>query len=375
MPGAWSSHKDTGKPAQQLLFSEAFLQAKGVPKPTATQTSAAHQEMADPAQEPTMDCILQEISAVGRILEGMDGAMVSMAAETKTIHTEIASFQTRVLGLEQLMSKVEAHASSFQYRDQELLFLRSKLTDLEDRSQRDNVRFVGFPENMEGEDLHRFLRDTLPRLTGITFDPPLEFQRAHRLGPRKTGMDTRPRPIIACLLRHTQARQLIQRARTQGPFQLDAHTIQMSADFSKETSDRRRAFLALRPRLCQLKGKYGLFEPARMWVTKNGTSKDFYDPEDLRSFLDGLSLIDSSTSTPHRDAMATVQNFSSQDLDPGGSGSAHQPPLPCPRGRDLERLLHSHDDRGQVLHAVALHKQVADRDKSCSPLKPLAEST
>ncbi|KAJ1162572.1 hypothetical protein NDU88_003040 [Pleurodeles waltl] len=200
------------------------------------------------------------------------------------------------------VSKVEAHASSFQDRDQALLFLRSKLMDLEDRSRRDNVRFIGFPENMEGEDLHRFLRDTLPRLTGTTFEPPLEFQRAHRLGPQRTGTDACPKPIIACLLRHTQARQLIRRARTQCPFQLDGHTIQMSADFSKETSDRCRAFLALRPRLRQLEVKYGLFEPARTGVTKNGTSKYFYDPEDLEdlhSFLDGLSLTDSSTSTPH----------------------------------------------------------------------------
>ncbi|KAJ1174957.1 hypothetical protein NDU88_000248 [Pleurodeles waltl] len=225
MLGRRSSHKNTGKPARQLLFSEAILQAKGVPPLTATQPSATHQEMANRAQESTMDRILQEISAVGRRLEGMDSAMVSLAAETKSIRTEIASFQTRVLGLEQRVSKVEAHASSFQDRDQELLFLRSKLTDFEDRSRRDNVRIIGFPENIEADDLQRFLRDTLPRLTGPTFEPPLEFQRAHRLGHRRTGTDARPRPIIACLLRHTQARQLIQKARTQGPCQLDGHTI------------------------------------------------------------------------------------------------------------------------------------------------------
>ncbi|KAJ1191686.1 hypothetical protein NDU88_001002 [Pleurodeles waltl] len=98
MPGRPSSHKNTGKPARELLFSEALLQAKEVPPLTATQPSATHQEMAHPAQEPTMDHILQEISAVDRRLEGMDSAMVSMAAETKSIRTEIASFQTCVLG-------------------------------------------------------------------------------------------------------------------------------------------------------------------------------------------------------------------------------------------------------------------------------------
>ncbi|KAJ1156837.1 hypothetical protein NDU88_009554 [Pleurodeles waltl] len=205
--------------------------------------------------------------------------MVSMAAETKSIRMKIASFQTCVMGLEERVSKVEAHASSFQERDQELLFLRSKLTDLEDRSRRDNVRFIGFPENIEGEDLHGF-----PRLTGTIFEPPLEFQRAHGMGPGRTGTDACPRPIIACLLPHTQARQLIQKARTQGPCQLDRHTIRISADFSKDTSDRCRAFQALRLRLRQLEVKSGLFDPLRMWITKNSTSKDFHDPEELRSF-------------------------------------------------------------------------------------------
>ncbi|KAJ1150654.1 hypothetical protein NDU88_003444 [Pleurodeles waltl] len=201
MPSGLSSHKNTGKLARQLLFSEALLQAKGAPPQTVTQPSTTHQEMANPAQEPTMD------------------------------------------------------------------------------------------------------------------------------------------------------------------------------HFSKETSDRRRAFLALHLRLHQLEVKYGLFDPARMWITKNGTSKDFYDPEDLRSFLEGLSLTDSSTSTPHRDMMAKHQNTPSQNLAPGGSESDHQSVLPCPRGRDLERLLHRHDDRGQVLHEVVLHMQVADRDKSRAPLKPLVETT
>ncbi|KAJ1198762.1 hypothetical protein NDU88_002601 [Pleurodeles waltl] len=91
----------------------------------------------------------------------MDSAMVSLIAETKSIRIDIASNQTHVLGLEQRVSTVEAQATSFQDRDQELLFLCSKLTDLEDRSRRDNVRYLGFPENNEGEDIHGFLQETL----------------------------------------------------------------------------------------------------------------------------------------------------------------------------------------------------------------------
>ncbi|KAJ1145473.1 hypothetical protein NDU88_011759 [Pleurodeles waltl] len=148
--------------------------------------------MTDSAQKSTRDRILQEISAVGHRLEGMDNAMASLTAETTSIRLDIAGFQSRVTGLEQRVTTVEAHVASSQDRDQELLYLSSKMIDLEDRSRRDNARFLGFPESIEGMDIHSFLRETLPKLTGITFDPPLEFQRAHRLGPKRSDVATCP---------------------------------------------------------------------------------------------------------------------------------------------------------------------------------------
>ncbi|KAJ1099702.1 hypothetical protein NDU88_004801 [Pleurodeles waltl] len=235
-----------------------------------------------------MDRILQEISAVGRKLEGMDNAMVALTAETRSMRLEIAGFQSQISGLDHRVMTVETQVASWTDRDQELLYLRSKLTDLEDRSRRNNIRLLGFLEGIEGADILSYLRDTLPKLTDTTFDPPLEFQRAHRLGPNSQDGKGRPRPIIACMLRHGQTHQLLQTARTQVPLRLGTLEIRLSADFSKETAARRRAFLSLRPRLHHLDVKFGLFEPARMWITKNRESQTFYDPEDLRTFLEGL---------------------------------------------------------------------------------------
>ncbi|KAJ1118248.1 hypothetical protein NDU88_006443 [Pleurodeles waltl] len=149
---------------------------------------------------------------------------------------------------------MEDHVDTVQDRDQDLLYLCSKLTDLEDRSRRDNVRFL---------------------------DSRKTQKRLHRLGPKRQDGTSRPRPIIACLLRHGQARQLLLAAREHGPFHVEGYEIRRKADFSKETNDRRKALLALRPQMRQLEVKYGLFEPARLWVTKSFVSKDFYDPEDL----------------------------------------------------------------------------------------------
>ncbi|KAJ1210203.1 hypothetical protein NDU88_005571 [Pleurodeles waltl] len=235
MPGGKTASKPLGKPARQLLFSEALHQQKN---PTAEDLPPPpHTCMADETQGATMDHILQEISAVCRKLEGMDSAMALLTAETKSMRLDIAGFQSQVSGLDQRVTTVETQVASWVDRDQELLHLRSKLIDLEDRSRRNNVRLLGFPEVIKGVDMYSYLRETLPKLTDITFDPPLEFQRVHRLGPKRHDGNSCPRPIIVCILRHTQASQLLQAARMQGPFRSGTLEILLTADFSKETTE------------------------------------------------------------------------------------------------------------------------------------------
>ncbi|KAJ1202850.1 hypothetical protein NDU88_006645 [Pleurodeles waltl] len=108
---------------------------------------------------------------------------IERASESRSIHTDIAGFQDRVTELDRRLSMVEDKLNQPSDKDQELQYLRDKLTDFEDGSRRDNVHFFGIPEWAEGTDARIFLKDTLPILTGLTFSPPLELQRAHRMAP------------------------------------------------------------------------------------------------------------------------------------------------------------------------------------------------
>ncbi|KAJ1153076.1 hypothetical protein NDU88_005843 [Pleurodeles waltl] len=45
---------------------------------------------------------------------------------------------------------------------------------------------------------------------------------------------------------------------------MERYVIRITADYSKDTNELRKAFLALRPRLRQLEMQYGLFDPARI---------------------------------------------------------------------------------------------------------------
>ncbi|KAJ1192146.1 hypothetical protein NDU88_001458 [Pleurodeles waltl] len=379
MPSSKLNHQPAGKPAQQLLFSEALHQKRPTSMATETHTSPPPIQpvtTSDKEQPTTMERILHKITVVSHRIEGIDASISSLTLETKSMRLDIAGFQSRVTGLEHRMGSLETQMAASQDRDQDFLYLKSKLTDLEDRSRRDNIRLRGIPENEEGTDIQAFLSSTLPKLTSLNFDPPLEFQQVHRVGPKCSDASLRPHPIIACLLHHNQTWQILQTAHSHGPFRIGQHDIRITADYSKDTNERRKAFRALRPRLRQLEMKYGLFDPARMWVTKNGVSRDFYNPKELKLFLDSFQHQPMDFISTSRPLDVSGDNEDNRTLLPGleNESTTHHDTDTCQRHRDLERLARSYDDRGQVLHAVAVHTQLSERDKSRSPLKPATAS-
>ncbi|KAJ1137642.1 hypothetical protein NDU88_004040 [Pleurodeles waltl] len=151
-----------------MLFSEALQHKRPTSPPVGPHmalTPAQPSMMTDKDQSTTMERILQEITAVSRRIEGMDASIFSLTLETKSIRSDIASFQSQVMGLEHRMGTLETQMATIQGRDQDFLYLRSKVTDLEDRSRRDNIRLFGIPENEEGADVQAFLSSALPKLT------------------------------------------------------------------------------------------------------------------------------------------------------------------------------------------------------------------
>ncbi|KAJ1188735.1 hypothetical protein NDU88_005492 [Pleurodeles waltl] len=111
MPRGKTMGKTTGKPACQLLFSEALHQQKhpSVEDPPPLPRTS----MADDTQGATMDRLLQEISVVSRKLEGMDSTMVALTAETRSMRLDIAGFQSQISGLDQRVATVETQVASW----------------------------------------------------------------------------------------------------------------------------------------------------------------------------------------------------------------------------------------------------------------------
>ncbi|KAJ1201361.1 hypothetical protein NDU88_005173 [Pleurodeles waltl] len=245
---------------------------------------------------------------------------------------------------------VEDHRNKVSDRDRELLYLRDKIMDLEDKGPRDNVRFFGLPEHAEGADVKGFI----PLLTKLDFTPLPELQRAHHLGPACLATLEHPLTIIACFFHQQQVRQLLSTARSHGPYDHEGHIIHITADLSKEANDQRKAFLALQLQLCKIYIKFGLFEPGRMWIIKD----DFYDLDALGLFLDGMTKRD--------------MDLTSLDSEPVPH-PASSPPPGSVRGDQWRTehttgvgILRDQPDRNMALKAVVDITSIHNRDKSQS---------
>ncbi len=74
------------------------------------------------------------------------------------------------------------------------------MTDMEDRSRRNNVQLVGLPEGAEGSNAAGFLRVNLSKWIPSLKGHDIEIDRAHRVYDRGRGSD-RPRTLIFRVLR------------------------------------------------------------------------------------------------------------------------------------------------------------------------------
>ncbi len=216
--------------------------------------------------------------------------------------------------------------------------LTEKMTDIEDRSRRNNVRLVGLPDGVEGSDVAGFLRVNLSKWIPSLKGRNIEIDRAHRVYDGGRGSD-RPRTLIFRVLRWHDRSEILKGARQAYPVKCtqDNVTLLFFPDFSPATAVKRKSLVPVLRSMTALGLQPFLVYPAVIKLRHGGEQRSFDSLRKAEDFVSSLSQKRAFAATP-QDSGKAAAAFSSarrEGLDGRDRGDAG-----CPEedggGRDMD---------------------------------------
>ncbi len=148
----------------------------------------------------------EDIKATNNSVKELREEFEAMAAAAKQTRDRIDSVQATAR---------EDRNAVMDLRNQ-LKRLTEKMTDMEDKSRKNNVRLVGLPEGMEGSNVAGFLRVNLSKWIPSLKGRNIEIDWAHRMYDGRKNSD-RPRTLIFRVLRWHDRLEILKGARQAYP--------------------------------------------------------------------------------------------------------------------------------------------------------------
>ncbi len=168
--------------------------------------------------------------------------------------------------------------------------LTEKMTDIEDRGRRNNVRLVGLPEGADSTNAADFLKVNLSKWIPSLRGRDIEIDQAHRVYDGGRGSD-RPLTLIFRVLRWHDRLEILKGARQAYPVKCaqDNVTLLIFPDFSPATAIRRKAFNLVLKKMTALGLQPFLIYPAVIKLWHKGEQKSFRFPSESGGFYHSLS--------------------------------------------------------------------------------------
>uniref|UniRef100_H2ZVD0 L1 transposable element RRM domain-containing protein n=1 Tax=Latimeria chalumnae TaxID=7897 RepID=H2ZVD0_LATCH len=219
------------------------------------------------------------IKKIFHVLHKLSSDFEGFKNDLQSLHSSVNNLGSKITAAEARISQIEDENGSrdtqAQHLQSQLSAVVSRIDDLENRSRRNNVRILGFPEGVEGNNLCTFLIKILPDLLGLDPSDPLEIERAHRSLGQHPAPDKRPRAFIVKLLRYPTWEKILKAAREKG------NNISFYPDLSRDLQQRRQHFTEACRQLLDRGIRYGIFYPATLRVTFNGVTSAYTSPEEV----------------------------------------------------------------------------------------------
>ncbi|CAL1589471.1 unnamed protein product [Knipowitschia caucasica] len=199
--------------------------------------------------------------------EVINNKLDKIQAEVVNQEGRIGDLETNAEEVSQRLASLEATCVSIH---EENKLLKNKLSDLEGRSRRQNVRMVGLPESLElGPRPTEFVSQLLVDVFGAqTLSTLPELDRAHRSLLPKPGLNEKPRTIIIRFHRF-QTKDLVMREvrRRRGTLEFRGHKLQFYEDYTAEVQKQRVQYRDAMAELFNRGFRPSLLFPAKLRIT------------------------------------------------------------------------------------------------------------
>lgn len=218
----------------------------------------------------------------------------SLKMETTAIQKDLSHLLGR---LEDSEKKMEAQSQQINKMKKDLKEMKIdqrnlayKLEDQENRDRRNNLRVKGMSEGAAKEDLHTSMRKLFNPLMNKKEEEPMELERVHRIGRILGRNKDLPRDVIVRFYKYEDRDRIWRSLKGRTPLKLEGDKIEVYADLSQETLNRRRL---LKPLLEVMKNHgitYNWGFPACLIGRKEGRTATLRFPEDLQEFCRKLEI-------------------------------------------------------------------------------------
>jgi len=231
----------------------------------------------------------------------LDGFQLAVADHTQ----RLASVEDGLNTWSGRMEELEARCTA---QDEIIGKLKTKLTDVESRSRRSNIRILGLDESLHSDHPSVFFAEILVEIMGkdVLATPP-ELDRCHRMLTPKPAPGSRPRAVIARLHRYKIKETIILEARKRrGNLTYKGKPISIFEDYCPEVVEQRSRYRDVMGPLYQRGFKPSLQFPAKLVIrTKDGTRIHLPSPKDAVDFLKTRPKEAPTPASPDPDAVVT----------------------------------------------------------------------
>ena len=190
-----------------------------------------------------LELILEKLEIMDKKMEGVIEKVGSLEKAMRGVQSEVTALKERVVSIEGAMkemdtglnfinTEVEELKRKTNENQQQINVLNEHVLYQEVYNRRENLRFLGFPENESVEENSSEVR-FMERELEIDGARDIEFQRIHRIGRKRAGVS---RPIIARFLKYPDRERVFKKALEAK----DELEVKVYTDLPKETQESRK---------------------------------------------------------------------------------------------------------------------------------------